>query len=991
MSPVVNDPLPVSDSDPRRPVIAVAFAVAILLGVVLSLCRILTARPAERSLWRAAAALGSEEYAEAERLANEVLARSPQLSEALLIAGEAAIRLHRAEAASDYFARVADDGSALAARAMLGQARRFVLVGRAIEAESRLRRLLEIDPYNVPANDLLTNLLQVEGRTWEALPYVYRLFLQGECGQVQLLKSASIGGTFMINEHFVEICRRAVPENPIVLLGEARRRLYRHRIDAAERLLRDIVAKHPGSIEAQVHLGRVILEKSQSEFPRWQTQLPDNADEHPGIWVNRGLWAHRTGQDRAAVRCFLEALVRHPDDDEANYQLAQLLAGIGDRELAGPFSNRSQVLSHVGTLTSELTRKLDIKMVRELAESLESLGRVWEAAGWCDVALETDPQLDWAITLLERTRQKLVPAQPLIELAGCPASQIDLSNYPLPVWTAEPQPARRTPGETMSADDPVTFVDEAQRVGLDFDYFNGTTATAGLDHILQETGGGVAVIDDNGDFWPDVYVTQSCLWPPDANQQQYRDRLFRNLGDGRFQDCTEEAGLGDNRYSQGVTVGDFDNDGFPDLFVSNVGANRFYRNNGDGTFSDISEQAGIIDDRWSLSCVLADVNGDTLLDLYVVNYLVLEEVVARECGEVGRPASCTPTMFTGEQDRLYLNQGNGTFREITQQSGIVAPNGKGLGVVAADFDGSRRLSLFVGNDTTANFFFLNQTPRRGGFPEFTEQAIIVGLALSDRGASQATMGITTGDVNDDGLLDIFVTNFFGETNALYLHRLDHTFADVTRDAGLRDPSLDVLGFGTQFLDANLDGALDLFITNGHVDRMSATGDPDRMPPHFYLNGGDGRFRQLPAERLGPYFSQECFGRSVATLDWNRDGRPDFCVSHLDAPLALLTNRAEHTGSFFAVCLRGTRSDRDAIGSIVRVVAGDRTWTQQLVGGGGYQASSERRLIFGLGQAGRIDQLTVDWPSGLRQEFRDPPVNSDLLWIEGQEPVVQAIR
>ncbi len=491
------------------------------------------------------------------------------------------------------------------------------------------------------------------------------------------------------------------------------------------------------------------------------------------------------------------------------------------------------------------------------------------------------------------------------------------------------------------------------------------------------------MIDFDQDGWPDLYFVQSGPFPFQPGQTQYTNRLYRNLGTGRFEDVTERTGLADAGYGQGVAVGDYNNDGFPDLYVANFGGNRLYENTGCGNFVDVTERAGVAGDRWTTSCMLADLDGDTLPEIYEVNYALKDEVLEMHCKHEGEPRTCAPTLLTADQDQLYRNRGDGRFENITSRCGIIAPDGKGLGVVAADFEQRGRMDIFIANDTSANFFFHNETSSPGAPLTFQEEAIQTGVGFDELGNLQACMGLAAGDANGDGLLDLFVTNFYGESNVLYLQDQHHKFADATRQANLRESSFHMLGFGTQFIDGELDGAPDLMITNGHIDLTFAHGNPDRMPPQYLRNTGGGVFEELTSVSLGPYFQGRYFGRALAKLDWNRDGRDDVCISHLDSPAALLTNTTPHIGHYLAVRLCGVASNRDAIGAIVIVEAQGRKWVQHLIGGGGYFVSNQRQLLFGLANAELVDRVTIQWPAGNVQAFEQLSANQEVMIVEGR--------
>ena len=522
---------------------------------------------------------------------------------------------------------------------------------------------------------------------------------------------------------------------------------------------------------------------------------------------------------------------------------------------------------------------------------------------------------------------------------------------------------------------------------------------------FQFTGGGVGVLDYDRDGWPDLYFTQGGHWPlEDANPPF--DLLYRNRQGESFEDVTAAVGIWEVDYSQGLAVGDVDADGWDDLFVANVEVNRLFHNNGDGTFREITDDAGIRDSAWSTSAVCADFNGDGLPDLYVVNYLTGPDLASRICHRAdGRPRGCTPHELDAADDQLLLNLGDGRFQDVSRQAGILAAGGKGLGVLAADFDSSGRLSLFVSNDTTANFFFQNESPAQGtvptsgtvpqgqpagtladaDMPHFQESAIVVGLAFDYEGRSQACMGIAAGDANGDGKLDLFVTNYFDEYNTLYLRQEGTLFLDSILNSGLRDAGLKQLGFGTQFLDADLDGWPDLVVANGHVEDETDRGISLHMPTQFFHGTGHGRFAEVDASELGPWFEGNYLGRGLARLDWNRDGKQDFVVSNLDSPAALLTNTSERCGGFLALELVGTKSARAPIGATVCVqTSSGRLQTQQLTAGDGYQASNQKQLVFGVGDERQVD-ITIRWPSGLIETFNNMDTSQAWLVIEGRVP------
>lgn len=984
-SPQTTVTSPVEDraamADGRIRSLAIALVV---LGAFAGSHSIWNASATERLLHRAAVRLSHEEYIEAEELAKEVLRLDARSSLALLIAGEAAVRQSHSEDAIHYFQQVEDDGSADAVHALYRAGERLMATGHAREAEQSLRRALQHDPGHALANKKLAVLLQIQGRTRESAPYVRRLLLDGDLAKDHLLMIGAIDTTYVEDYQFVENCLKSDAANSAVLLGRARQSLAKSRLKDAEPILQRIVAEQPDSIEAQARLGGVLVERGDDRrFLEWRRKLPRGAESHPEIWHVQGLWARRNGQLLGAARCFLEAARLDPNHKGAIFQLSQLLSETEHADVVAQLSVRSQRLSQLHYLLMEVRFGYNAQLARKMVDLLDLLDRPLEAIGWCYVLKDWKMgNEEWAIPRAEQIRVKLTGEETLTLASGNPVARLDPNDFPLPRWpdTAAESEELQSPS---ARDGAIQFADTARDAGIEFQYFNGTTADSGLGHILQATGGGIAVIDYDLDGWQDLYFIQSGPFPIQPGQSQYTNRLYRNLGNGRFQDVTAATGLADAGYGQGVAVGDYNSDGFPDLYVANFGTNRLYENTGCGNFIDVTDRAGVSGDHWTTSCMIADLNGDALPEIYAVNYALKDEVLELNCKHEDQPRTCAPTLLTADQDQLYYNLGNGRFENVTQECGIVAPDGKGLGVVAADFEHRGQLDIFVANDTSANFFFHNETVGPGAKPSFNEEAIVTGVGFDELGNLQACMGLAAGDANGDGLLDLFVTNFYGESNVLYLQGEDHRFTDATRKANLRESGFHMLGFGAQFIDGELDGWPDLIITNGHIDLTFSHGNPDRMPPQYMRNLGGGKFVELTAESLGPYFQGKYFGRALAKLDWNRDGREDVCISHLDAPTALLTNTTPATGSYLAVKLCGVTSNRDAIGAIVTVEAGERKWVQHVIGGGGYFVSNQRQLLFGLANSESVDRLTINWPSGNVQTFKKLPVDQEVVIVEGR--------
>lgn len=943
--------------------------------------------PPQKLLRQARRALQLQEFARAEKFAAQVPQAAPEFPDALLIAGEAATRQHQYEQAIAWYEKMPTWANDQFVTATYCVGDLLFQLGEARKAEDRYRRVLDMRPSDAWAREQLASLLVTFGRRWEAIPELFELVRSQHESVDQLLLLADPDSVMELVPSLPKFRERA-PDDPLPLIALAKFAIDSSDSATAERFARQVADVAPGQVEAWAIFGRALLERpgDDSIISEWNQHVPPSAEAHPDVWTVRGRWAEARGEPKAAIRCFAEALRRFPDSRTANYHLGQALLKLEppQSELAAPFLDRAERLEKLKNVATMIYRsRTSVRHIRQAAELTESLGRLWESAGWCRAALREQPHLDWARNAMRRVSVRLSDDFPRVAPASNFAGQIDLSAFPLPSWIA-------VPGDRHAGDKPastareVSFENSAAAGGISFHYFNGTAPPGDGKLIYQTLGGGVAAIDYDGDLLPDIYFSQGAAVPGGEDDGEYQDCLYRNLGDGRFAEVTAAADLGDRHHTLGVSAGDYDNDGFPDLYLANAGRNRLHHNNGDGTFTDVTTSAGLAGEHCTASCLIADLNGDAWPELYDVNYLAEPDVYALTCQKDGRLRSCDPRLFEAEQDQLFLNLGDGRFEDISQAAGIRVAGGKGLGIIAADFSGYGMPGLFVSNDSTSNFYFLNETQRRGGPLRFRENSLAAGVAYNSDGKSQASMGIAVDDADGDGLLDVVVTNFYEEAIAFYHQVAPNVFEEVNRRFGLREPSLFQLGFGTQFIDGDLDGNPDLIVTNGHIEDYSDQAKPYRMRPQYFRNLGGRKFQELNADSLGPFFAGKYLGRGLARIDWNRDGREDIVISHLDAPAALLTNTTRNAGHFLALRIVGTESARDAIGATVQWTAEERSRFRQLTAGDGYMASNERQLVFGLGEARKADTVTIRWPSGLEQRFTEVEADCHWLAIEGRQ-------
>jgi hypothetical protein len=520
---------------------------------------------------------------------------------------------------------------------------------------------------------------------------------------------------------------------------------------------------------------------------------------------------------------------------------------------------------------------------------------------------------------------------------------------------------------------------------VDFVHVSGTTEEK---HFPTANGSGVAVLDYDGDGRMDLYFASNGYILPDAPGLG-RNRLYRNLGDGRFEDVTDASGLGFAGFCHGIVVGDVDNDGDPDVFLCNYGPNAFYRNEGDGTFTDATGSAGLGDPGWSSGGAFLDADDDGDLDLYVANYGSWSYPQDDQfCGdrEADLRFYCSPREVRTVPHLFYRNEGDGTFTECAAEIGLgrdPSHQGHGFGVVAADLNDDGRIDLYVANDMNANFLFLND-----GDGTFTDATEASGAAYDDMGNDQSGMGVDAEDVDGDGLPELFVTNFAGEYNTLYQNLGRGFFFDQTPSFGLAADSVPWVGWGCGLVDLDNDGWPDAFVSNGHVDD-NRPGSEHAEPPLLHHNvpvddsPGAGRRFRLATRDVGPYFASPHVGRGVAFGDLDDDGALDIVVNHKDGPPAILLNQtpAASQNGWIRLALVGTRSNRDGIGARVEVEAGGRAIRRQRKGGTSMLSAHDPRMIVGLGPAREAEAVVVRWPSGAVSELVGVPSGSTIEVIE----------
>ncbi len=889
----------------------------------------------------------------ARQLLLDLTGRIGRRDEVFLALGDAEAALGRPDRGATEWARVALD-SAWGPDAAARLARRAMARGRFTEAEERLApAVARAGPGRSDARDALILLFRFEGRLPDVRGLIQGGWTPADSPVEPIRELFDLDNAVFpiegVRSYLAESSRQS-PDDDRVWLARANLATRLGDFDEAEKLLDACLARRPQDAATwRSRLDRAIAADRPMEAIRTLPHLDAVSFTGAELAEVRSWLAARSG-DAALERRALEAQAGvHLTRTGPLDRLIEACVRAGD---AGPVpalrERRAEFERRMDRYRTLLGTDDPTGQAAELAGLARRLGRRFDADCWLIVDA-------WSAGGRIRSRSAHVSLM-------AESEPVPIGHSAAEALAEVIDPVERTAGRAPSAS-PATaravprFVDDAEAVGLRFRYDNGRSAER---HLPETMGGGLALLDFDGDGWLDVYLVQGGRFPPDPSPTLNADKLFRNRGDGTFEDATGRAGLAGfpGGYGHGAAVGDFDGDGRPDLFVTRWRSYALYRNRGDGTFEDATDRAGLAGDRdWPTSAAFADLDGDGDLDLFVCHYLEWDPARPSPCEpKSGEPRYyCDPHLLKSLPDHLFRNDG-GRFVDVTTEAGIVDRDGRGLGVVAADLDGDGRVDLFIANDTTANAYHRNL----GGM-RFEEVAAASGVAANGSGAMQAGMGIACGDQDGDGRPDLAVTNFFAEGITLFANLGGGVFADHSASSGLLASSRNDLGFGAAFLDADNDGRLDLATANGHVNdgrpRL-----PYAMPARLWLGDPTGRMVGV-SDRAGPPWQVPRLGRGLARGDLDNDGRVDLLIVAEDEPLAYFHNQGERSGRSLTLRLEGKPPGRDAVGARVAVESGGHRQVAQRFGGGSYLSASDPRLHFGLGSATRIDSVEVSWPSG----------------------------
>ena len=537
-------------------------------------------------------------------------------------------------------------------------------------------------------------------------------------------------------------------------------------------------------------------------------------------------------------------------------------------------------------------------------------------------------------------------------------------------------------GAATDAPPAIQFHDVTQQAGIHFVHNNGAF---GKKYLPETMGPGVAFIDYDNDGWPDIFLVNGMDWPGHG-QRHSTPKLYHNNHDGTFTDVTRRAGLDIEMFGMGVAVGDYDNDGHDDLFVTAYGQNHLFHNNGNGTFTDATQKAGLQGPKeFSTSAAWVDYDKDGHLDLVVGNYVQWTPETDLYCTLDGKSKSyCTPESYKGTSVRLWHNRGNGTFEDVTQKAGLGDATSKTLGVAVLDYDNDGWPDLLFSNDTQPNKLY-----RNNGNGTFTEKAVVAGVAFSEDGVARAGMGVDAADYDHSGYASVLITNFSNQMISLYHNEGKGLFVDEAPRSEIGRATLLTLGFGCFFFDYDLDGWPDVFVANGHIDAEIQKVQANvkyAMPPHLFRNVGKGKFEEV-TKSLGQALASPRVGRGAAYADINNDGRLDLLLSTNGGPVYLFRNDAQGGAAASNRSLRmkliGTKSNRDGIGATVKLTAGGETQTEMLRSGSSYLSASEVVLTFGLGQHDKADTIEIHWPSGQADRLSGVAAGETISVTEGK--------
>jgi enediyne biosynthesis protein E4 len=937
---------------------------------------------------------------------SELAQRWPEQGEVLLLTGQCEEALGRTDRALAAWSRVPNSDPHFT-RALESRASLLINQGQFALAESLLFEALATaakkDTY--PLLHALARLLRLEGRYAEVSDVLAAAWATAP-EPSEVLQDLWQSDTEPVPVDGWKVFLDAADQkDDRVWLGKARHALLTRQFDTARKGLDRCLERRPDDpVVWLAWLDLAVATEDPDRFWELAQRIPAELVDPLATQSLRCWVAARSGDRRAETQEWTRMVELQPWSSLALERLAVLAVEAGNSAEAERFQKRKAEIDHARNWIRGLvvTGSEFRRHAAELARTSGVLGRTFDQNAWSLVAFaaagmqssDEKSRLEQSRTLC-RGFSEAALARLLAKTVRPKTSRVvtiaDRLGALRSIGVNRSRPLTKAADSEAVTRASLHFVDDAETAGLHFVFDSGRTRA----WLLPETlSGGVGLLDFDGDGWLDVYCVQGgppmAAYPsasPTDGGPEPGDRLFRNQRDGTFRDVTRQSGIDrltwGRGYGQGIAVGDYDNDGHPDLFITRLLHYDLLRNRGDGTFEDATEGAGLAGARENpTSSAFADLDNDGDLDLYVCHYVRWDPGNPPVCkNERGENFYCDPAKYERAIDHIFRND-RGRFVDVTETAGFTDGDGRGLGVVAADLDDDNRIDLFVANDGTANFLFRNR-----GNLQFTDDGLTAGVAGSAQGGYQAGMGVAAADLDGDGRPDLLVTNLYLEGTTLYQNLGAGMFADRSAASGILASTKYLLGFGIAAIDAGNDGRLDVVITNGNVNDFRPL-YPFKMPTRLYEGRPGGRLVDV-SDQAGPPWSVARLGRGLATGDVDNDGRPDFVIMVQNEPLAYFHNHTEHAGHFVIFRLEGTDSNRDGVGARVVVDTVQGRQVAQRVGGGSYLSAADGRLHFGLGSSNTVRSVEVRWPSGRVDRWNNLTVDTGYLLREA-DPVVKSL-
>lgn len=984
---------------------------------------------AKRPLGRMRVLGRNGKWDDAWQLREAVLEKHGEDPDAITYVARVAHQTGRANLAADYLEQASQVENYASAKRVDETLIAMISAGRTHDAMAFLEKVVTAHPDRHETRRVLFDLQMGTEERGAGLEHGRKLILERQFDLELLMTMTDTEIRSMDAKPLDEMVQRN-PDDLRPLIGAARSALDQNLFDEARDSLDKIVDRHPNYATAAAMRSLLLAEQAD-----WKTlesslaSLPAEVIQRRHFWTAMGMWSEAVNNAGSAARAYLQAAQLDPDISRSWLDLQRVLQSnpsLGvNSDVIEAIGDRAEKLNRFNQLRRRFNRsgRISRSVIADMVGVVREMGRPWEAEAWISVAMQLpeDDSID-----LQQMRKDLVAElrrdTPWQQVKDFPELQLDLSHLAfqpsierfLDKQAIEDQ--RDTPpslidgpkvemaGNDRGAIRPIEMVNEAHQRGIAFLASTGDDLEQPGISLHQTLGCGGATLDFDRDGWSDLALVTAGGTPPQKDSPP--NVLLRNEN-GVFTTAPESAGVNDRGFAQGIAVGDLNEDGWPDLLCTNYGPNVLLINQGDGTFINATDQwlANPDESRWSTGAAFADLDSDGLSDLVVLNYCEGFDPVTFVCGSDSddEPArSCSPMRFSGDHDQFFRTNFRGNLNDVTEQWNVKATDaGRGLGLAIGRFEDRIGNQVFVANDMTSNFYWsraLNQTSNGDTASiGWTESALPRGLAVDVRSVAQGSMGIAADDFNADGKIDFYVTNFDQEYNTLHLQTGPGTWRDSTMAVDLGTDTLPLVGFGTTTTDLDGDGNNELVVANGHVDIFQRddlsdepTDQPARrsqyaQPMQFFRHGDDGRFE--PAAISGEYLSQPHVGRSLWTMDANRDFRPDLVVTHQTEPVALLVNHTESSAPKLKLHVTGTQSSRDAIGTKITVRAGDWERTHWVTSGGSYLCNEEAGWMLSCPDAATNVHVQVTWPDDQQQNFEELATDSEWLFIQGKRQAI----